>query len=358
MNDFKKMSEWDMVDRLQVGEPVLRPLIAKSVEREVRVPTGFRVDARLVLALPETSESYTFILEAKSRSAPQLVQNAVTQAKGACGPGELPMIQVPYLSPERIEELEKEGISAIDLCGNGVVIVPGKVYVSRSGQPNLFPETRPLNNPYRGRSAMVARMLLQQPEWSSLSSLAEDIAKFGAKLSLAQVSKTVQALEEDMILTKESGNIRLQNALLLLDKLGAAWKEPKSKAKQALRLPPGKSFALVFSNSEQLKWALTGSSSVTRYTMFAQAGPRRIAVNSLPLALELLGVSDPVPANYADVELMETEEEGYFFANQIDEDGMRWASLLQTWLELQSGDGRQQDAASELRLRILNQIKR
>jgi len=130
------------------------------------------------------------------------------------------------------------------------------------------------------------------------------------------------------------------------------------RARQALRLPKGMDWAGVLSTSPLLKWALTGESSVTRYAMFSQGGPRRIAVSSLPLALTLLGGTPESVPNFADVELVETDEAGFFFGNETDGKGVRWASRLQTWLELQSGDARQQDAAKDLREQILKEARR
>ena len=57
--------------------------------------------------------------------------------------------------------------------------------------------------------------------------------------------------------------------------------------------------------------------------------------------------------NCADLELIETEEAGFYFGNEIDEKGDRWASRIQAWLELQSGDARQQDVAKDIREQIL-----
>ena len=63
------------------------------------------------------------------------------------------------------------------------------------------------------------------------------------------------------------------------------------------------------------------------------------------LAESLLGgVPESVPG-FADLELLETDEPGFFFETLTDENGVRWASRLQTWLELQAGDARQQAAA-------------
>ena len=90
--------------------------------------------------------------------------------------------------------------------------------------------------------------------------------------------------------------------------------------------------------------------------MFSQGGPPQFAVSSLPLARTLLGAEPQQIPNFADVELIETHEDGFFFANEVDDNGLRWASKLQTWLELQSGDGRQKEAAKDLRTLILREI--
>lgn len=347
----EKISESEMLSRFQVGVVLLPPLVVRSCT--VLGGPKEKADVRVEVALPGESEGFRFVVEVKARATPQTVQLAMTQAKAAAQEGEWPMIQVPYLSPERLDELEREGVSGVDLCGNGAVIVPGRLWVVRSGAPNRYRDSRPLSNPYRGRSAMVARMLLQRPRWESLSELAEAIQAAGAGLSLPQASKAVQAMDEDLIVSKSVGAITLREPLRLLDKLGSEWRKPWVRGRQALRLPTGMDWARVLSSNPLLKWAMTGESSVTRYVMFSQGGPRLIAVSSLPLAITLLGgTTEPVP-NFADVELMETQEPGFFFANETDEKGIRWASRLQTWLELQSGDARQQDAASDLRGQII-----
>lgn len=355
MKDNQQISEATMLSRLQVGTLLLPPLVVKSC---TVLGGNEKADARIKLALPGEPEEFRFVVELKARATPQTIQLAMAQAKSATKAGEWPMIQVPYLSPERLEELEREGVSGVDLCGNGVVLVPGRLCVMRSGAPNRYRDSRPLNNPYRGRSAMAARMLLQRPKWESLSELAAAIQSAGVALSLPQASKAVQAMEEDLIVSKSAGVIALNEPLRLLDRLGREWRKPLVRAWQALRLPKGMDWAGVLSTSPLLKWALTGESSVTRYAMFSQGGPRRIAVSSLPLALTLLGGTPESVPNFADVELVETDEAGFFFGNETDGKGVRWASRLQTWLELQSGDARQQDAAKDLREQILQEARR
>jgi hypothetical protein len=351
---IKQTSKALMLSRLKEGGVLLPPLVVKSFSG---LETNKMGDARMELTMPGGTERFRFVVESKARATPQSIQLAMAQARSAAQGGEWPLIQVPFLSEERLKELEREGVSGVDLCGNGVVIVPRRLYVMRTGAPNRYRDSRPLSNPYRGRSAMVARMLLQCPEWKSLSSLAEALEKNGAKLSLPQVSKAVQALCEDLIASKRAGVITLKDPVSLLDRLGTEWRGLELCERAGLRLPPRLDWAAALSSNPMLKWAMTGESSVTRYAMFSQGGARRIAVSNLRLSMNLLGGQpEPVP-NFADVELLETEEPGLYFGNEVDERGVRWASRLQTWLELQSGDPRQQAAAKDLRSQILKEAR-
>ena len=349
----RKIAESEMLSRFVEGAELLPPLL---ILERVALGGPNRADAAIRAQLPDRSDFY-FSVEAKSQSTPLAVRSAITQARGHATPEELPLVLVPYLSPERLAELEQEQVSGIDLCGNGVIIVPNRLYVLRTGQPNLYPDSRPLSNPYRGRSAMVARMFLMRYGWESLGALRSALHDAGADLSLSQISKAVQALQDELILSKRDGYISLREPVRLLDKLADEWKKTSIRARQALRLQSGTDLVQALTSEPALKWALTGESSVTRYAMFSQGGPRRIAVSNLALAQTLLAAKpEPVP-NFADVELMETDEAGYYFGNEIDDTGLRWASPLQTWLELQSGDGRQQDTARKLRKQILQEIK-
>ena len=357
MTDDKKISEETMLDRLWPGTDLLWPLTVRKCELHPLTPGGRqRVDARIVLARRDTDETFSFVVEAKSRATPQYLQSAVIQARKATeGSSDLPMIMLPYLSTDQLKDLESQSVSGVDMCGNGVVIVPDRLYVSRTGQPNLYPDSRPLSNPYRGRSAMVARMLLSRPRWESLNALAAAIKDAGVEVSLAQVSKAVRALTEELIVLRADGAIFLREPLRLLDRLGAEWRTPEPCARQSVRLPNGYHWPSQLAKEPAFRWTLTGDTSVDRYTTFAQSGPRRAVVENIPRAISLLGAKPEPTPNFADLELVESDEPGYFFGNEIDH-GVRWASRLQTWLELQSGDARQQEAARDLRERILKPV--
>ncbi len=358
MNETQKLDQSLMFSHLQAGQVLLAPLVIREAHFEPSEKHFLgQPDAVLRVALPDSDSDFWFVVESKSRSTPQAIETAIAMVQGTRGAERHPLIHVPYLSAERLEYLESIGVSGIDLCGNGVVIVPGRLWIKRTGQPNLYRDSRPLNNPYGGRSAVVARMLMMKPHWKSLSELAAGIRDVGTSLSLAQVSKAVAALAEELVVSKGSGSISLTEPLRVLDQLARTWKQPPLRKRQALRLTSREGWQAQLSACRDLRWAVTGESSVPHYATFAQGGPRRIAVSSLSQALSCLpGKPESVP-NFADVELVETTEEGFFFANEVDEQGVRWASLLQTWLETQGGDARQQEVAEDLRQRLLQDVR-
>lgn len=204
---------------------------------------------------------------------------------------------------------------------------------------------------------MVARQMLDHPRYDSLAKLQSAVQKSGGELSLSQVSKAVTAMREDLILSKGGRAITLLEPQQLLDGLGRSWRGYPAKARQALRIPPDLDWVVALSSTPQLKWAITGESSARRYAAFSQGGARQIAVSDLSLAQRALGGQPEAILGFADVELIETDEAGLFFANEVDEKGLRWASRLQTWLELQVGDGRQREAAREIGAQILKGMK-
>jgi hypothetical protein len=51
------------------------------------------------------------------------------------------------------------------------------------------------------------------------------------------------------------------------------------------------------------------------------------------------------------------QDDAAFFANEQDEDGVRYASRIQTWIELHAGDARQRETAKDLYQSIIKVSK-
>jgi hypothetical protein len=362
----EKLKKEDLLNRLAAASADGGlPLPGGLEKREVQHFPGL-ADAFVRLGWPG-EESFQFSVEAKLENTPVMVAIAWQRAKlhGRMLEGNAyPMVLVPYLSEERLDELEREGVSGIDACGNGLVIVPGRIYARRSGRPNLYPSSRSLNDPFKGRSAMVGRVLLQRGRWPSLGELHRAVEAGGMKISLSQVSKAVSALADERIVRKVDGEFILIDGRLLLDRLALAWRSVRNPRPYACNLPPGVPLAEILartahgssSRGKVVEWAITGESSVSRYAAFSQGGPRKIAVSNLLAVADALGATKEVTPAFADVHFIETEEPGYYFANEKDGEGTRWASRLQTWLELQAGDARQRDVARDMESQIISEI--
>lgn len=359
------MTEWSILEYLLKTKDLLPPLQRDSVLTDGEGFSG--ADGMLTAYLRSNPlEQFLFLMKVKSRSTPQVIHSAIHQIKSyhqKKGDPEMhPMIVVPYLAEARLEELEEAEVSGIDLCGNGIINIQDRLFIYRTGKENLYPESRPVSNPFQGKTAMVARVFFTNPvfpsektKFDTLGQLHEAIVEGGVEISLSQVSKAVSALEEERLIGSQGRSIYILDPDQILEHLALAWK-PVVKRKVYLRFGGGLSERMgalsKLNKSSTLKWAITGESSVCHHTPFAQGGPFRVAVSNVKEAMHLSGGAEEAVPNFADLELIESDEPGYFFQNKIDSD-LRWASLLQTWIELNKGDARQQDAAQAVRNQII-----
>ncbi len=356
-----KEFEREVEKYFSAGSLLLAPFKVKQIlshPQSEKIEVNERgADFSVSASASEQSQVFRFIVECKASNTPQAVQMGWQQAQRYTEKNDWPLLIVPYLSDERLDYLESQQASGVDMCGNGIIIIPDQVFIRRSGQPNLYRASRPLQNPFKGRSALAARMILARAQWESVGELRAALATAGAQLSASQVSKVIKALQEDLILTRRGSQLVISDPFRLLDKLGKEWEQPRFRRSQLLRLRSSNAIAELVSDTN-LNWAIMGESSVGRYATFSQGGPRRIAVSDLATAWHQLdSVTEPESVrNFADLELCETDELGFYFDNEVDKNGVRFASRLQTWLELQCGDARQQEAARDLRQRILGEL--
>ena len=154
------------------------------------------------------------------------------------------MLFVPFLSEQQLQELEREEISGIDLCGNGVVFVPGKFAVSRSGGKNRFPSSAPIKNIYRKNSSMVGRAFLVCAGYETVQEIRAEVNQRSLlvnrwdkkPMSLSTVSKALKTLEADLVVTREP-TIRVLQPDKLLEKLNENYEPPTVRQRIRLKLP-------------------------------------------------------------------------------------------------------------------------
>jgi hypothetical protein len=102
-----------------------------------------------------------------------------------------------------------------------------------------------------------------------------------------------------------------------------------------------------------LKWAVSGMFSLRKYAPFAIAGVRSVVVSDLESAVKALRGRPVEDGVEADIELVEHASDEGLFDVRPDEGGVVWSGPVQTWIDLQGGQGRYVVAAERVMQFIL-----
>ena len=357
-------TEKEMIEQLKKGKILLPPLSLRLLQDQPKTDENLKFDAFVEASWQ--NRTARFSVEIKANWTPKVFQSAINLLKSSSLPqGYQPMLIIPFLSEQRLQELEREKISGIDLCGNGVVVVPGSFTVFRSGEKNRFTSSAPIKNIYRKNSSMVGRVFLLRSGYDTVQEVCAEInrrnilIRYGDKtpMSLSTVSKSLKVLEEDLIIERNDV-IRLLQADKLLEKLSENYLPPKVKERVRLKVPEasGTILQLLLTESRELGLPLVaaGTSSVTKYAAMQRGDFLTVYCPRLERLLEKL------PGNQSDrfpnLELVETDDETVFF-DARQEGNFWWASPMQVYLELMAGDKRDRETAEQVKSLIMKNLQ-
>lgn len=363
METRKPPTESEARQWLQSGRLGLPPLRFRLTQVEPQYadsrPWDFEIEALWA------DQTATFAVEYKYLSTPKAFDEALRQCSAAELPrGRYPLILMPYLRESQLEELERQGVSGVDWCGNGVVMVEDRLRVYRSGGRNQFSTYAPIKNIYRKNTSMVARVLLTAARLASVQEVLAEVnfrnvlAKTRGKtpMSLGTVSKALKQLEDELIIGRDQG-IRLLQGDKLLDQLEQNYEPLKTANRVRLkvdcpfdRLPQFLSMSI----DEPIgPLVATGLSSVSRY-----ATMQREEVLSLycpQMNRVQTAIAGRETDRFPNLELVEASEQPLYFDARRDAEFL-WASPVQTYLELMRGDKRDRETAEQVRAYILGRI--
>lgn len=299
-----------------------------------------------------------FVAQCKELSTPKFVESAAEQARRfAKARGDsLPLVIVPYLSPEALTRLESLEVSGLDLCGNGIVVVPGEWLVVRTGAGNQFPTSAPIKNVFRGASSLISRVFLSRPEYDSVTEVQDEVRRRGGQVHISTVSKVLHMLEEELIIVRSSESIRLANPEHLLDLLAKNYRAPDIARHICVWVPEAATFLTKLSTIARERGIGVAADTVTRNTLGSTvdgkkvAFPRAVYVSSLEVLDEI--IPTPVAGRGENIELRETDDPTVFF-DPRQEGCIPWTAPLQTYLELANTEG-QEKLAGETRDQILD----
>lgn len=351
-------TEAEIENRLRQGLVAFPPLAlaweaARQGEAAV-APAG-------VLRLSWQQTAFRFVAECKRLSNPKTLREAVEQARRVVArSGLLPLVVVPYLGEPSLDVLDAAQVSGIDLCGNGVVTVPGELYVRRTGGANRFPAEGVIKNVYRNSSSVVARLFLARPAFDSVQDALDELARRGGRVSLGTVSKVCKTLADDLIVerTRRPSDKATRLRLLQPDKLLAqltAQAAPPTVGRRVtgklLGIETGdfRTQLRAWADETGNRVAETGASSVGAYAVMARDGPREFYCSDVAAVVGFLGERFRPTDRFAAVAFAETRDAEVYFDRRDD----LTASPVQTYLELSGGDKRDRETADQVRAVIL-----
>jgi hypothetical protein len=367
MNYRKSLTESEIFSEIRNERLCFPPLVIEEAIPEVRNATSDYpkyVDAIIKARWGE--RRFEFVAEINSLSTPKIISGAIHQIRGLARSFQvLPLLIVPYLNPDRLAELELQGVSGIDLCGNGVVVVPGELLIYRTGKPNRFPSVGTIKNVYRGTSSIIARLFLVIPELGSVQEALNAIRRRGGEVTLGTVSKVTSSLEDDLIIERKSSptrkssrQLRLLQPDALLDKLAENYESPdpvvEFTGKCRLPIPELEDRLRRWEDQAKGKVVRTGESSVNAYAVMAREPVESFYCSNLSKLLEELGTDVSAADRFPNVRFVETNDDVVYF----DRRSQCMASPIQVYLELANGDKRQQETATQVRRTILARLER
>ena len=362
----------DLISESIEVHPVRYKLLGGRIRLDGKpLPEGAGEDAPAdgLIELSWSGNTARFTYQIRSSSTPKAVETAKLQAKSKASAAAPPLVIVPYLAPEQMRKLEADGVSGFDLSGN-VLVTGGGLYIWNGGHPNLFPESRPIKNIYRGRGSIFARSFLLKRDFPSLSDLREfalrrlepksilgEIACFDEsteqKLTLSTASKVVSTLVEDNLVERNKNGLWLFDNNGLLANLKAQFEKPKAPSFQGrTTLSPTECWNRLGKEilESPYRACTTGLGTAGHYGVISTENRQALRVSSIAKTVDLLEIT-PTSA-FPNIELSEDSEEiGYFDCRQSD--GMLWASPIQTLLELSAGGPRERDTALRFEARLL-----
>ena len=332
------------------------------------------LDAILDMAFDD--ETFEFAAEFKSRNSPRIFEDALSQIeKNAAGRQMLPMLVFPFLRENQLEELQRRKMSGIDLSGNGVVTVPGRLLVYRTGAPNQFPDSPPTKYAYRGATSLVGRAFLCRATFQSLADIEKEIVLRGGSVVLSTISKALKRMESDLIVDRTPDGFRLRQPDKLLEQLATSYSEPRTTKAVTLAIKDfssakgGKTahggwistaaspLQMLFAEGPTQKTSvLTGRSSIERYAVMGRQEWPVLYTKDIGQLIRTWGEKVEETSRFVDLELRETDEPTVYFDIRISQN-LPYASPIQVFLECSAGDKRERETALQVKGLILGELK-
>lgn len=297
---------------------------------------------------------HNFAIEWKRSGALGQVSNAANMLKQEVAASKrrlIPLISVPYMGKKGMEYCDDMRMSWIDLSGNSS-ITSRNLYIRERGSKNLFRARGPLNSAFGPRGSRITRWMLAHPgEVFRQRELAEAVG-----LNEGYTSRLIKKLLDDHLVTRRCGGIEVVDPDLLLK----AWSEAYRFSKHAM-IPghitarTGSALAREVADSLEgrgVEYAMTGLPAAWFYTQYASFRIVTTYIRNVPSEDMKRKLKFREGRRGANVWFTVPNDEGVFHAGQ-NLNGVRCVHPVQAYLDLQEHPERADEAAAELKYRLL-----
>jgi hypothetical protein len=173
------------------------------------------------LVLPRTNAQVELWVECKELPRPsQFPYVNLTNRFGKDGSREtvVPVLAAPHISPRMAELCEKHGWSWFDLAGNCRLVVPGALYIERTGLTAVHARPKAKANLSSAAAARVLRTLLAPENAGKVWSQTALQKNCEPGVSIGLVNKVVTHLRDEAWLeTSDGGGLKVRDALGLME---------------------------------------------------------------------------------------------------------------------------------------------
>ena len=315
---------------------------------------GTKWEADLFFDIEWGAKTLSFAGEIKTIATPQTCRRALERLAGASfsNINLRPALITPYLSAGVVEQLESMQISGLDLNGNYYIVTPELVAV-RLDQKNQYPSSRDIKKIFSSNSSIVSRFLLRENRtFAQVNDIASGIEACGGGISLSTISKVLKGLEDELMIDRSEGTIRVLQPDKILERLKLGYQRPSTNKQYKLRLPGDVSTMneLLERALGDQRWIWSGESSAQLYASTTSEAVRRVYTSASIARLEALEEYQDSKFYNCIIEL--TKDDFVYF----DSDGF-WASRIETYLSLAQLDKREKQVAEEIAQQILEEFR-
>jgi len=269
---------------------------------------------------------------------------------------EVPVLAAPHISPRIAELCEQHGWSWFDLAGNCRLVVPGAIYIERTGLESVHQRPKPKANLSTAASAQVLRTLLVPAKRGQMWTQTSLQKACEPGVSIGLVNKVVTHLREEAWLNQEGGGrFQIVDSIGLLETWGKAYRFDRHRRVGYFTLLKGQEL-------EGQLATLSNSKGQAAYGIFSAAELEAPSVrqNKTWLYVNDAALDDFEKMTQAkqvdsgeNIVVLVPEDDGVFYENVFRQGrGLGRTNPIQTWLDLKHVGGRGEEAAEA----ILNQI--